>query len=109
MLVNDVGQSSSEEIDDGIAGSNYGWPNTEGYTTATGYRSPLYAYGHGTSSTTGCAITGGTFYNPSTATFPSAYVGSYFFADYCSGWIRRLDLATNAVSDFASAISSPVD
>ena len=32
MFINDVGQSTWEEIDDGIAGSNYGWPTTEGPT-----------------------------------------------------------------------------
>ena len=26
LFINDVGQSTWEEIDDGIAGSNYGWP-----------------------------------------------------------------------------------
>ncbi len=30
MFINDVGEVTWEEINDGIAGSNYGWPNTEG-------------------------------------------------------------------------------
>src|SRR5207248_1185562 len=30
MFINDVGESTYEEINDGIAGSNYGWPITEG-------------------------------------------------------------------------------
>ena len=30
MFINDVGQNTWEEIDDGIAGANYGWPTTEG-------------------------------------------------------------------------------
>ena len=30
MLINDVGQSAWEEINDGIAGANYGWPTSEG-------------------------------------------------------------------------------
>ena len=64
MFINDVGQSAWEEIDDGIAGSNYGWPNTEGTTSDPAYRSPLFVFGHGSTSTTGCAITGGAFYNP---------------------------------------------
>ena len=51
------------------------------------------AYGHGPAATHGCAITGGTFYNPATAQFPADYIGDYFFADYCSGWIRRVDPA----------------
>ena len=37
----------------------------------------------------GCAITGGAFYNPATAQFPADYVGDYFFADFCGGWIQR--------------------
>ena len=57
-----------------------------------------------------CAITGGAFYNPQTAQFPSTYVGNYFFADFCAGWIRKLDPANgNAVAGFATGISSPVD
>src|SRR6185436_11121568 len=51
MFINDVGQSSWEEINDGIAGSNYGWPATEGYTSTPPYRGPLHAYGHGFSIT----------------------------------------------------------
>ena len=33
LFSNDVGQNPWEEINDGIAGSNYGWPTTEGTTT----------------------------------------------------------------------------
>ncbi len=105
MFINDVGQSSWEEINDGVAGSNYGWPATEGYTSTPGYRSPLHAYGHDS----GCAITGGTFYNPTTPQFPSAYTGKYFFSDFCSGWIRQYDPASNTATGFATGISSPVD
>jgi len=57
---------------------------------------------------TGCAITGGAFYNPTTRQFPRGYVGDYFFADLCSGWIRRLDAATGDVSGFATELSSSV-
>ena len=38
MLINDVGQNTWEEINDGIAGSNYGWPDTEGTTTDPRFR-----------------------------------------------------------------------
>jgi glucose/arabinose dehydrogenase len=109
MFINDVGQNAWEEINDGIAGSNYGWPNTEGPTTNPAYRAPLFSYGHGSGATTGCAITGGVFYNPTSPQFPADYVGKYFFADYCSGWIRRFDPATGTSTAFASGISSPVD
>jgi len=110
MFINDVGQSTYEEINDGIAGANYGWPNSEGPTSNAAHLGPLHWYGRGPVETGGCAITGGAFYNPATSQFPSDYVGSYFFADFCSGWIRRLDPANgNVVSGFASSISSPVD
>ncbi|HSE22810.1 MAG TPA: PQQ-dependent sugar dehydrogenase [Pyrinomonadaceae bacterium] len=109
LFINDVGQSTWEEINDGIAGSNYGWPITEGPTNDPAFRSPLFAYGHGSSSTTGCAIAGGTFYNPTTVQFPPSYVGKYFFADLCSGWIRLFDPAAGTASAFASGISQPVD
>src|SRR5204863_445268 len=57
----------------------------------------------------GCAITGGSFYNPGMAQFPAQYVGSYFFADYCSGWINRRDPTNGSVTSFASGIYAPVD
>ena len=109
LFINDVGQSTWEEINDGVAGSNYGWPTTEGPTSDPNFRSPLFAYGHGSSSTTGCAIVGGDFYNPSVVQFPASYVGKYFFADLCSGWIRLFDPSNNTAAAFASGISSPVD
>ena len=109
MFINDVGQDTWEEINDGIAASNYGWPATEGPTGNPQHRSPLFYYGHGGGGTTGCAIAGGAFYNPSIRTFPIEYLGNYFFADFCSGWIRRFDPNDGSVSDFAMGISSPVD
>jgi glucose/arabinose dehydrogenase len=111
MFINDVGQNSWEEINDGIAGSNYGWPNCEGACSPTNanFRDPLFQYGHGTSSTTGCAIVGGAFYNPAVNQFPASYLGKYFFADLCSGWIRVFDPSTGAAADFATGINTPVD
>jgi glucose/arabinose dehydrogenase len=108
MFINDVGGGQFEEINDGIAGSNYGWPSSEGPPTNPSHRGPLYYYGHGSGSFLGCAITGGTFYNPATSQFPASYVGDYFFADLCGGWINRYDLATG-VTTFATGISNPVD
>jgi glucose/arabinose dehydrogenase len=104
MFINDVGQNRWEEINVGRAGANYGWPSTEGATTAAGIDSPLFTYGHSSNSTlvTGFAIVGGAFYRPSTVMFPSAWVGDYFFGDYVAGWINRLDTSNgNAVYAFA--------
>ena len=109
MFINDVGQNTWEEIDDGIAGSNYGWPTCEGLCNPpnANFRDPIFQYANDAST---CAITGGAFYNPQVNQFPAQYVGNYFFADFCGGWIRRLDPSNgNAVSDFAAGISSPVD
>jgi len=109
LFINDVGQDTWEEINDGIAGSNYGWNITEGATSNPFFRSPVFFYGHGISATTGCAIAGGAFYNPNFVSFPGSYTGKYFFADLCSGWIRVFDPATGTASAFATGISQPVD
>jgi glucose/arabinose dehydrogenase len=109
LFINDVGQSTWEEINDGIAGSNYGWPTTEGPTSNPAFRSPIYYYGHGTTNTTGCAVVGGAFYKPPVLQFPSSYLGKYFFADLCSGWIRVFDPTAGTATGFATGISSPVD
>jgi glucose/arabinose dehydrogenase len=109
LFVNDVGQDTWEEINDGITGSNYGWPNVEGPNANPAFRAPLFSYQHGIGATVGCAIAGGAFYNPATLQFPQIFVGKYFFADLCSGWIRVFDPASGTASDFASGISQPVD
>jgi glucose/arabinose dehydrogenase len=109
MFINDVGEQKWEEINRGVARANYGWPRYEGPESDPKYRNPGFVYRHGSTNTTGCAITGGAFYNPITRQFPSGYVGDYFFADFCSGWIRRLDSATGDVSRFATGLSRPVD
>lgn len=107
IFINDVGQNTWEEINDGVPGANYGWPTTEGATTDPRFKTPRYAYNH---STGGCAITGGAFYAPTTLQFPSDYLDDYFFADFCGGWIRRLDPQDgNSVTTFATGISAPVD
>ena len=109
MFINDVGQNTWEEINDGIAGSNYGWPTCEGFCNPPNpsFRDPIFAYMNDAAT---CAITGGAFYNPQINQFPAQFAGNYFFADFCAGWIRRLDPANgNAVSDFATGISLPVD
>ena len=107
MFINDVGQSAYEEIDDGLAGANYGWPQVEGPQPpgVPGMRYPVYSYARDG----GCAIAGGAFYDAPRPQFPAEYVGNYFFADLCGGWIRRLNPATMVVQQFASGIPNPVD
>lgn len=109
LHINDVGDNGGirwEEINLASKGENYGWPEAYGMQGNQDSRltKPLYTY-----QTEGCAITGGTFYNPVNNNFPAGYVGKYFFADYCGDWIKILDTSNSTVSTFASAISEPVD
>lgn len=112
LLINDVGQSAWEEINDGIAGSNYGWALCEGFCSPSNanFRDPLFEYGHSGAAPTGCAIVGAAPYSPTTNQFQNDYFGKYFFADLCSGFIRRWDPTAPATSTpFATGLSSPVD
>jgi glucose/arabinose dehydrogenase len=106
---NDVGQDSWEEVNRGIAGANYGWPQAEGPNPpgVSGLTYPVHTYQNAGSN---CAITGATFYRPTTQTFPAEYAGRYFFGDYCGGFIRMLSAPDySASSGFATGISSLVD
>jgi glucose/arabinose dehydrogenase len=104
MLINDVGENTWEEIDEGQRGANYGWPIFEGPSTNAAYRPPLLYYGHNPE----CAIVGAAFYNPAHQAFPSDYIGNYFYADLCGGWIRRLTPA-GASLPFAAGLPGPID
>ena len=116
--INDVGESTWEEVDLGAAGANYGWPTSEGPDgLATGLTAPLFTYKHSAATPagsgaggffTGFAIAGGSFY-PTSGPFPGAYQGNYFFADFVSHFIARLDLANNATYAFGSVTGNPVD
>jgi glucose/arabinose dehydrogenase len=113
IFINDVGENTWEEINRGASGANFGWNLYEGPETDPQYVDPIFAYGHdGDPATTGCAITGGTFYNPTSPTtvrFPPEYEGDYFFADFCGGWIRTFEPATGEASGFATGLERPID
>jgi glucose/arabinose dehydrogenase len=92
LLIGDVGQGAREEVDfqpAGSAGRNYCWRRMEGSLvfdatvpcTAGTPTLPILEYAH-----TGgnCSITGGYRYRGSQ--FP-ALVGTYFYADFCTGRI----------------------
>lgn len=107
MHINDVGESTWEEVNLGAAGANFGWPNTEGPTSNPAYVSPLFAYSHSfrgdnASLLNGNVITGGVFYNPTTVMFPAQWLGGYFFADLGGGWIARMDVASGEAHTFAT-------
>lgn len=111
MHINDVGAGAWEEINVGARGANFGWPACEGTCGTAGMTNPIYQY----SSAVGapCAISGGAFYNPTNRTFPGQYIGKYFFADFCAGWIKTIDPlnppATGTAPDAFTAIGFPVD
>ena len=90
LLIGDVGgnvaSTAIEELDVGVRGANYGWPNVEGTSSNPAFTNPIYSYPH----TNGrdAAITGGFVYHGTQ--FPSTYQGSYFFADYAQNTIKRL-------------------
>ena len=110
IFINDVGEDTWEEINKLQKGANFGWPLHEGVANESPYVDPVFAYGHGGDpATTGCSITGGTFYNRVTVLFPPEYEGDYFFADFCSGWIRTYDPSTGAASAFATGLERPID
>jgi len=96
FYINDVGQNIWEEIDDGVAGADYGWNVREGRcannsTTncsppPAGMTDPVHDYSH---SSTGCgSITGGAFVP--TGVWPASYDGGYLFGDYVCGRIFAL-------------------
>ena len=94
LLIGDVGgndnSTSIEELNLGVRGANYGWPNVEGTSSNPAYTNPIYSYPHNGRD---ASITGGFVYHGTQ--FPSSYQGSYFFADYTQNWIKRLTFDAN--------------
>jgi glucose/arabinose dehydrogenase len=87
--IDDVGQSTTEEVDDAIAGADYGWPDREG-PCPTGQKEPCPGPGPGITDPVlwytregGCeTITGGAFVPDG---LWAGYNGSYLFADFACG------------------------
>jgi putative heme-binding domain-containing protein len=102
ILINDVG-GMAEEINEGVAGGNYGWPIVEhGPTTNPRFRGPIHHY------PTACVV-GGDFC-PRTFPWPAEYRGRYFFGDFNHGWIKTIDPAHPAMArPFATGLHRPVD
>lgn len=90
MYIADVGQGTTEEIDLGVRGANYGWPTCEGTCNTPGMTNPLYEYQHNGQ---GASVIGGFVYRGTQ--FPATYQGNFFFADYAQGWIKRLTFDAN--------------
>ncbi len=104
IFINDVG-GVAEEINEGFAGANYGWPTIEhGPTRDRRFRGPIHAYPT-------ASIAGGAF-APSEprAALPDALRGKYFFMDFVKGWVNVLDPdPPERVSTFAAGLGRPVD
>ncbi|MGI9077461.1 MAG: PQQ-dependent sugar dehydrogenase, partial [Gemmatimonadaceae bacterium] len=102
LYVADVGQNQWEEINampTQSAGLNYGWNIAEGnhcYASPScdlnGLVRPVLEYGRDQ----GCSVTGGFVY--SGARMP-ALAGTYFYSDYCSGWLRSFRLVNGAATE----------
>lgn len=93
MYVGDVGQNKYEEIDvepaNAGGGKNYGWRLMEGFhcfnpeecdPSSLGVELPIAEYEH----SAGCSVTGGYVYRGSQI---AALIGTYLYADYCTGTI----------------------
>jgi glucose/arabinose dehydrogenase len=102
IFINDVG-GIAEEINEGFAGANYGWPVVEhGPTSDPRFRGPIHHY------PTAC-IAGGAF-APRDLRWPKEYRGRYFFGDFNHGAIKTIDPDHPALSrTFATGLRRPVD
>ncbi|MFY9307418.1 MAG: PQQ-dependent sugar dehydrogenase [Bacteroidia bacterium] len=101
LFVNDVGADDYEDIHDAtLPGKNFGWPAVEGSSTNPAYSNPVFSYPHESTGQKGCAIVGGTFFNPTTTNYPSQYIGKYFYMDFCNGWMYYLSLGSPIQNTF---------
>jgi len=103
LYVADVGENQWEEVNVAPAftgGLNYGWNIMEGLhcfatpsgCSQSGLTLPVLEYGHAQ----GCSITGGFAYRGSR--LPSLQ-GTYFYADYCRGWVRSFRYANGMATE----------
>lgn len=104
IFINDVG-GNFEEVNEGFAGANYGWPIVEhGPTADPRFRGPITWYPVS-------SITGGTFCDGAGADrWPQAYRGKYFFMDFMKGWLKVLDPDhPRSPAEFATGLPRAVD
>jgi glucose/arabinose dehydrogenase len=110
MFINDVGGSLFEEVNEGAAGANYGWPNQEGPASGDPTFTPAnFFYNRQTGAPQGTAITGAAFYDGPVKTFPAEYADDYFFSDLGGRFIWTLDAQSGAAAQFATDIGPAVD
>ena len=111
LYVADVGQSAREEVTvvaAGGPGGNLGWNRLEGtrcYDPPSGCSTagtilPTIEYTHAD----GCSITGGVVLTA----VPEDLVGTYLYADFCSGWVRSFVLSGGAATRTTSWSLGPL-
>jgi hypothetical protein len=99
LYIGDVGQNQREEVDAVVGpsagrGINFGWNIMEGFAcfnpptgcNSAGLTPPILDYSHDAGA---CSVTGGYVYR---GTLNPAVSGSYFYADYCAGFVRSFQL-----------------
>jgi glucose/arabinose dehydrogenase len=99
LYIGDVGQDQREEVDAVVGpnagqGVNFGWNIMEGFAcfnppsgcNSSGITPPILDYSHDAGA---CSVTGGYVYR---GTLNPAVNGSYFYADYCAGFVRSFQL-----------------
>jgi glucose/arabinose dehydrogenase len=105
LYIGDVGEGSWEEVDyssaaDGAGRAvNYGWDEVEGLhcfktrdCDPTRFTPPILEYSHDE----GCAVVSGYVYRG--PAMPSLQ-GTYFYADYCAGWVKSLRMAGGVITE----------
>lgn len=109
LYIGDVGQGDVEEVDVATTangrgrGLNFGWNTMEGDRcfnpgsgcVTTGLTLPVVTYDHGE----GCSINGGYVYRGSAMPW---LAGTYFYADYCAGFVRSFRFAGGNATDPSS-------
>lgn len=115
MVIGDVGQNSYEEIDViamGAGGANFGWPITEGLHCSSpsagcdtvGLTLPVLEVSHDDSGS--CSVTGGIVYRGEAI---PELVGTYFYSDYCGGYLRGFPLDDpTAVTDYGDQMGGRI-
>lgn len=111
LYIADVGQGALEEVNVSTAvggagrGTNYGWRIKEGTActnlgpgscTRHDLQDPAVEYSHAGGA---CSITGGYVYRG--AAIP-ALQGTYFYADFCAGFVRSFRVVNGTVTEHAT-------
>ncbi len=112
IYIADVGQTMWEEVDvlalDAAPAPNLGWNIMEGSSCfedtecdTSGLVLPVEEYDHDD----GCSITGGPVYRGDVG----ALYGTYFYSDFCTGFLRSFDLVDGAATSSREWLASGLE